>query len=367
MNDERQEELASLYAFGLLAGAEKEHFESALAGNEDLRSLVRDFRETTSALAHVAPATAVPPGLRDRVLASVESRDASAGATVIQPPASVWRFLPWGIAACLTLTSIWLGQRYAATRAEVATLRSGQELAEIAGRSAQQQLEAERIVTQRRLEEADRRLAGLDSDLTTLRQQVADRDRLLGDARTQLAERERQFGDAQALLAAAQTRLEERDRAVASLNDRIRALAAGAGDSNRALADARQQVAQLSAELKSQGDLANLKITALASMLKNLPQAQAIAVWDPKKQEGILDVQKLPALAANEDYQIWVVDPQYPIPVDGGVFSVESTSAPQRIKFTAKQPVNAIDAFAVTRERKGGVPKAEGPFVLLGK
>ena len=127
------------------------------------------------------------------------------------------------------------------------------------------------------------------------------------------------------------------------------------------------KVAQLSAELKSQSDLATLKITALASMLQNIPQAQAIAVWDPRKQEGILDVQKLPALAANEDYQIWVVDPQYPIPVDGGVFTVEPASGSCRVKFTAKQPVSVINAFAVTRERKGGVPKAEGPFVLLGK
>ena len=50
------------------------------------------------------------------------------------------------------------------------------------------------------------------------------------------------------------------------------------------------------------------------------PKALAVAVWDPKKQEGVLSVENLPALAVNEDYQLWIVDPQYPNPVDGGVF-----------------------------------------------
>jgi hypothetical protein len=53
--------------------------------------------------------------------------------------------------------------------------------------------------------------------------------------------------------------------------------------------------------------------------------------------------------------------------VDGGVFTVEPTSGAARLKFKADRPVGAINAFAITRERKGGVPKAEGPFVLLGK
>ena len=129
---------------------------------------------------------------------------------------------------------------------------------------------------------------------------------------------------------------------------------------------ATHQVAGLTQQLKTQGDLAHFKITTLASMLNNSPQALAVAVWDPAKQEGVLQVEKLPALATNQDYQLWVVDPQYPIPVDGGVFTV-NPSGGARVAFKSKQPVNVINAFAVTLERKGGVPKAEGPFVLLGK
>jgi anti-sigma-K factor RskA len=129
----------------------------------------------------------------------------------------------------------------------------------------------------------------------------------------------------------------------------------------------RQQLAMLDQQLRAQSDLANLKITALASLLDNSPKALAIAVWNPARQEGVLKVEKLPALLPHQDYQLWVVDPQYPNPVDGGVFTVNAETGEARLPIRARQSVGAINAFAVTLERKGGVPKAEGPFVLLGK
>ncbi len=119
------------------------------------------------------------------------------------------------------------------------------------------------------------------------------------------------------------------------------------------------------AQLQQQADLAQLKITSLASLLGNSPEAQAIAVWSPAAQQGVLTVEKLPALAADRDYQLWVVDPQYPIPVDGGVFTVDPSTGSARLEFRPKQPVAQVAKFAISLERKGGVPKAEGPMVLL--
>lgn len=367
MIEDRHEELASLYVFDLLEGAERDQFESDLARDGELQTLVRELKETACRLVYAAPTTPAPTALKGRVLGSVANRVQGPVDNVIRPSPSVWRILPWAAAACLTLVSIWLGQRYAATRTEVATLKSREEMATISLQSTQQQLEAERILGQRRFQTVEQQLAALNRDLGEARSTLTDREQRLAEARSQLTERERQLGETHTLLANAQTQLAARDQQMAALTARVSQLTVAANDAGAQLGDAKLRIAQLTDELKSQGDLATLKITALASMLKNLPQAQAIAVWDPKKQEGILDVQKLPALAANEDYQIWVVDPQYPIPVDGGVFTVEPTSGSSRIKFTAKQPVSVINAFAVTRERKGGVPKAEGPFVLLGK
>lgn len=131
------------------------------------------------------------------------------------------------------------------------------------------------------------------------------------------------------------------------------------------LRDASATIARIEREMRAQGDLARFKIATLASLLGNSPQALAVAVWDPSTQEGILSVEKLPALAPDKDYQLWVIDPQYPIPVDGGVFSVDPQTGVARYQFKADKPVKTVAKFAVSLERKGGVPKAEGPMVLI--
>ncbi len=129
---------------------------------------------------------------------------------------------------------------------------------------------------------------------------------------------------------------------------------------------AENMINKLGNQLKRQEDLTRMKVTALASLLGNSKEAQAIAVWDPDLQSGLLTVDKLPALAANQDYQLWVVDPAYQNPVNGGVFKV-GADGHAALAFKTDQPIKNIAAFAVSLEKKGGVPKAEGPMVLLGK
>jgi anti-sigma-K factor RskA len=129
---------------------------------------------------------------------------------------------------------------------------------------------------------------------------------------------------------------------------------------------AETMINDLGSRLRRSEDLARLKVSALASLAGNTAEAQAIAVWDPEQQAGLLTFDKLPATADSEDYQIWVVDPAYPNPVNGGVFHV-SVDGQVALAFKPDQPVTRATAFAISRERKGGVPKAEGPIVLLGK
>jgi len=137
------------------------------------------------------------------------------------------------------------------------------------------------------------------------------------------------------------------------------------GDARRLLTQSGRQIAELSANLKAEGDLAHLKIATLASMLGNSPAALAVAVWDPTREEGVLAVSRLPALASEKDYQLWVIDKQYSSPVSGGVFVVDPATGEAHIVFKADKPVHSIAKFAVSLERKGGVPKPEGPIVLL--
>jgi anti-sigma-K factor RskA len=116
--------------------------------------------------------------------------------------------------------------------------------------------------------------------------------------------------------------------------------------------------------LEKQGAVDSLQIAVMSSMLQGAPDARAVCVWNDERQEGLLAVENLPALAADQDYQLWVIDPKYPIPVDGGVFNTTSEGS-VRFTFQPGLPVEQANVFAVSLERKGGVPKAEGPMVLI--
>lgn len=120
------------------------------------------------------------------------------------------------------------------------------------------------------------------------------------------------------------------------------------------------------ARLQQRDVLAQVQIASLTSKLKSAPDANAVVVWDEKKQRGILKVTELPRNEEDRDYQIWMVDPNYKNPVDAGVFHV-SNGKSLRVPFQPSSPVREAKAFAISLERKGGVTKAEGPIVLLGK
>ena len=118
--------------------------------------------------------------------------------------------------------------------------------------------------------------------------------------------------------------------------------------------------------LASGPDLESIKVATLSSMMAAAPRAQAVAVWDGSLQEGVLTLSSLPPLEENKDYQLWIIDPRYENPVDGGVFNV-SAQGETRYRFKSNQTIETISAFAVSLERKGGVPKAEGPMVLISR
>jgi len=129
---------------------------------------------------------------------------------------------------------------------------------------------------------------------------------------------------------------------------------------------AENMINDLGSRLRRSEDLSRLKISALASLAGDTKEAQVIAVWDPGQQAGLLTMEKLPPIADTQDYQIWIVDPAYKDPVNGGVFHV-AADGKVALAFKPDQPVAQAVAFAISLERKGGVPKAEGPIVLLGR
>lgn len=363
MIDERFEELAALYAVDLLEGEERMQFEAELQRDHALQALVREFRAVSSNLAHVV-STPPPADLKGRIMASIDGRKAEetpADGNIIRPPLFTFlRFAPWAIAAGLAVMAAWTGQRYFTSRSEINLLRDRQAITDVALQSTKQQLEAERIVLGKQLEALQQDSAGTTTQLTAARDQLASTN-------SQLMERDRLLIDTRSQLSSVRDQLNDRESRIAALTQRVDALAGASADLGRQLGESKDRVAKLIEQMLYQQELANLKITVLASLAQNSPQALAVTFWDPSKQEGTLRVEKLPALLPSQDYQLWVVDPQYPNPVDGGVFRVDPETGDARITFKPGQPVKAVSAFAVTLERKGGVPKAEGPFVLLGK
>jgi anti-sigma-K factor RskA len=278
---EHHEELASLYAFDLLEGAELTAFETELAKNAALRALVDNLRRTAAGLAHTASSPAPSPALRARVLATISAQPAAQSrienrkskisppaAGIIPFPAAFWT--GWAAAAGFALATAYFGANYFATRSALTFATNDAEFSRLEAQSLAQRLEAERILNSGYI-----------------------------------------------------------------------------------------------ASLQKSGDVANLKIAKLADLLGNSPQAVAIAVWNPLSQSGVLTVEKLPVLQNDQDYQLWVIDPAYKDPVNGGVFTVDANGV-ARLDFRPDQSVTAATTFAISRERKGGVPKAEGPLVAAG-
>ena len=149
-------------------------------------------------------------------------------------------------------------------------------------------------------------------------------------------------------------------------------LAAQAGHINELMASAelaRSESADLRqtvARLRESNRLASFRIALLDSLLAAAPKTIAVSVWDNERQDGVFIVRNLKPLPGDKDYQLWIIDPKYPSPVDAGVFQVDAKGN-VREDFRAKLPIQTANQFAVTIERKGGaaVPNTK-EMVLAG-
>jgi anti-sigma-K factor RskA len=149
-------------------------------------------------------------------------------------------------------------------------------------------------------------------------------------------------------------------------------LAAQAGHINELMASAELARAESSdlrqtvAKLRESNRLATFRIALLDSLLAAAPKTIAVSVWDNERQDGVFIVRNLKPLPSDKDYQLWIIDPKYPSPVDAGVFQVDAKGN-VRQDFRAKLPIQTANQFAVTIEPKGGatVPNTK-EMVLAG-
>jgi len=138
------------------------------------------------------------------------------------------------------------------------------------------------------------------------------------------------------------TQLEARQQRIDELDHMAEALRAERGDLKQAVAT-----------LQHSNRLANMRIAVLNSQLSADPKAVAVSVWDNERQSGVVVVHHLKPAPKDKDYQLWIIDPRYPSPVDAGILQVDD-SGDGRVNFKARRPIQNANQFAVTVEVKGG-------------
>ncbi len=306
---EEQQDQATLYVLGLLETPEAREFEEAMGSSAELRELVHDLRETVATVA-LSPEIQVPPAT---LRAAVMQQATSAATKATPAPHLRLNWVPWAVAASLAVASILLLLGRAQLSRAVSDL-SGRIAALTAERDGAVAIAAQ---DRQRAEAAQSQIAKLTEERDTLTKKIA-----------QLEEQ----SDASRVEAAKLTA----DRDV--LRERVTALERNA----------------------------SVLVATLTSKIRAAPQALATIVWDGAKQQGVLRTADVPPTATDQDYQLWIADPRYKDPVDGGIFSV-GKSGRTEIVFRPKLRITSATAFLVSLERKGGVAKVEGPIVFAGK
>ena len=84
-----------------------------------------------------------------------------------------------------------------------------------------------------------------------------------------------------------------------------------------------------------------------------------------RRQSGVIRISNLPAPQPGKDYQLWAVDAEHKDPISAGVVRVDKNGVAQ-IRFKPVEKAEHVKAFAISLEREGGVPKKEGPILLVG-
>jgi len=304
------------YVLGLMSAAERVEFVPALEADGTLQRFVAELSESAAAMTLELPQRIAPATAREQVLERANSLVQKRQTTVILPP--IWKamnpsaLVGWGMAACFLVYSI---------------ARTSSHYTEL--QKAQEQLAVQEQRTH--------------ATLAELKQEVEAKRAASEAASAAIATARQTVEAAKAQLKA----VAEQSRYVLMQKD----------------ADYAKLVAERDQLFASQ-KLIHMQIATLQATIDDYKQGVAVVVWNAQNKEGLLKLERMPAIPANKDFQLWVVDPAYNTPVDGGIIKVDEKGF-ARVEFKPQLDVNNANKFAISVEKKGGVPVAEGPIVLL--
>jgi len=116
------------------------------------------------------------------------------------------------------------------------------------------------------------------------------------------------------------------------------------------------------ASLENRDALTDVQNVVLAPQPGVPANSEVTAVWDQRRQAGVLDLTKLPPPPDDMSYQLWIITADSPKPVNVGLLAATG----QRAAFRAPQPVGQVAALAISLEPCGGSP-APTKVVYLGR
>jgi anti-sigma-K factor RskA len=119
------------------------------------------------------------------------------------------------------------------------------------------------------------------------------------------------------------------------------------------------------ADLRAVDPLMQTTFFTLAPSAPAPADAKATVAWQPGRQSGVIRISNLPAPQPGKDYQLWAVDAEHKDPISAGVVRVDNNGVAQ-VRFKPVEKAEHVKAFAISLEREGGVPKKEGPILLVG-
>ncbi len=98
---------------------------------------------------------------------------------------------------------------------------------------------------------------------------------------------------------------------------------------------------------------------ALNSMVKGHPM-KATIYWDMKSMQVAVDPLTLPATASDEKYVLWAV-------IDGKAVNEGNFEMNANTGMLMMKVIPEAEAFAISLEKSGDIPVAEGPIYVMGK
>lgn len=142
-------------------------------------------------------------------------------------------------------------------------------------------------------------------------------------------------------------------------------------DRNQHLAKTQEIVTELRSEIERKNEMLSIlesreiDMVMMQGMEAN-PQGYGKVIWDSENQQALLQVANLPPVPSDKEYQLWIIKNNKPI--SAGLFAVNDPKRDAFFKIERMEPADeqATNAFAVTLEPKGGVPKPTGDMYLMG-